>query len=229
MTGPLALVGGLEWSAGCDFDRGLLAAGDADEVVVLPTAAAYEHPDRVAAVATAWFAALGAKTRPVMAVDRRGASDQAHVAAVRAARFLYLSDGSPLHLRSVLMRSPLWDAIVAAWREGAVLAGSGAAAMVLCDPMVDPRGGAFTVGLGLVPQIGLVPRLDSWTDDKLRRTLQLAPARLPVVGVDQRTALVRDPDGAWRTEGAGRVSVWVDGAEASLAALPTSTSAPAPH
>jgi cyanophycinase len=121
-----------------------------------------------------------------------------------------------MHLRSVLMRSPLWDALVAAWQDGATLAGSSAGAMVLCDPMVDPRGGAFTVGLGLLGQVGLVPRLDTWTADKLHRTLQLAPAGLPVVGVDQRTAVVRDADGAWRAEGVGRVTVWLDGAEVPL-------------
>jgi cyanophycinase len=216
MSGVLALVGGAEWTAGCDFDRGLLEASDSDEVVILPTAAAYEHPDRVAADAATWFASLGAKTVPVMAVDRAGARDDAHVATVRSARFVYLSDGSPMHLRSVLMRSPLWDALVAAWHDGAVLAGSAAGAMVLCDPMVDPRGGAFTVGLGLLGQVGLVPRLDTWTEDKLHRTLQLAPAGLPVVGIDQRTAVLRDPDGAWRAEGAGGVTVWLGGDEVSL-------------
>lgn len=223
MTGVLALVGGAEWSTGCDFDRGLLDASGADEVVVLPTAAAYEHPDRAAATARTWFEGLGAKTAPVMAVDRPGAHDEDHVRAVRGARFVYLSDGSPMHLRSVLMRSPLWDALVAAWHDGAVLAGSGAGAMVLCDPMVDSRGGAFTVGLGLIGQIGLVPRLDTWTEDKLHRTLQLAPVGLPVIGVDRRTAVLRDADGAWRAEGVGSVTVWRDGEETPLTSLPALT------
>jgi cyanophycinase len=219
-TGVLALVGGAEWSAGCDFDRRLLEASGADEVVVLPTAAAYEHPDRVVGRAAEWFEPLGAKTVPVPAVDRRGAHDEAYVQAVRSARFVYLSDGSPMHLRSVLMRSPLWDALVAAWHDGAVLAGSAAGGMVLCDPMVDPRGGAFTVGLGLIGQVGLVPHVDTWTEDKLHRTLQLAPAGVPVVGVERRTAVIREPDGTWRAEGVGRVTVWLGGEEVPLAALP---------
>jgi cyanophycinase len=213
-------VGGAEWSAGCDFDRGLLEASGADEVMILPTAAAFEHPDRVADRAAQWFESLGAKTVPVPAVDRRGAHDEEYVRAVRSARFVYLSDGSPMHLRSVLMRSPLWDALVAAWHDGAVLAGAAAGGQVLCDPMVDPRGGAFTVGLGLIGQVGLVPHVDTWTDDKLHRTLQLAPAGLPVVGVERRTAVLRQPDGTWQAEGAGRVTVWLGGDEVSLAALP---------
>jgi len=220
VTGPLALVGGNEWTTGCDFDRGLLEASGGDEVVVLPTAAAYEHPERAAAAAAHWFESLGATSRAVMAMDRRSAFDDENVAAVRSARFLYLSEGSPMHLRSVLLRSPLWDAAVEAWEGGAVLAGSAAGAMVLCDPMVDTRGGAFTVGLGLIGQMALITRVDTWTDDKLRRTLQLAPKGLPVVGVDQATALVREPDGTWRAEGVGDVTVWVDDERSSLDVLP---------
>jgi cyanophycinase len=224
MTGPLALVGGGEWSAGCDFDRGLIEASGSDEVVVLPTAAAYEHPDRVVEAATRWFDALGVTTRAVMAVDRAGATDAGNVATVRGARFVYLSDGSPMHLRSVLMHSPLWDALAAAWDDGAAVAGSAAGAMVLCDPMVDARGGAYTLGLGLLPQVALVPRADTWSDDKLHRTMQLAPAGVPIVMVDERTALIRDPDGTWKSEGASKVGVWVDGHEADLSALPTVSS-----
>jgi cyanophycinase len=224
VTGPLALVGGGAWTAGCDFDRELLAAAGADEVVVLPTAAAYEHPDHTVAAATEWFGTLGAAVRAVMAVDRAGARDEAHVAAVRSARVVYLADGSPMHLRSVLLHTPLLDGLVAAWNDGAVVAGTAAGAMVLCDPMVDPRGGAYTVGLGLVGQLSLVPRADTWSDDKLHRTRQLAPSGGPVAMVDERTALIRDGAGAgpatWRAEGVGKVSVWIDGHEADLAALP---------
>jgi cyanophycinase len=220
MTGPLALVGGGEWRQGCDFDRELLAAGGGDEVVVLPTAAAYEHPDHAIERATRWFESLDARVRPVRAVDRAGAHDDANVAAVRDARIVYLSDGSPMHLRSVLMHSPLWEAIVAAWQGGGVLAASGAGAMVLCDPAVDPRGGAFTLGLGLLQQITVVARADTWSEDKLHRTLQLTPQGVPLVEIDERTALIREPDGTWRSAGAGSVSVWLDGHQADLAALP---------
>jgi cyanophycinase len=221
MSGPLALVGGGEWRDGCDFDGELLAASGGDEVVVLPTAAAYEHPDHAVERATRWLGGLGATVRPVMAVDRTGAHDDGNATAVRDARFVYLSDGSPMHLRSVLMHSPLWDALVAAWKGGAVLAGSGAGAMVLCDPAVDPRGGAFTLGLGLLQQLAVVARADTWSEDKLHRTLQLTPAGVPLVEVDERTALIRDTDGTWRSTGVGTASVWVDGHQTDLAALPT--------
>jgi len=216
----LALVGGAEWRDGCSFDRTLLGASNDAEVLVLPTAAAYEHPDRAVASAEKYFEGLGAKARGLMVLNRRDAEDEANVAAVRAAKFLYLAGGSPMHLRSVLKDSALWFALVSAWNEGAVLAGSSAGAMALCDPMVDPRGGAFTLGLGLVAQVAFIPHHDTWSPDKARRTIKLAPATLPVVAVDEQTALLRKPDGEWVVEGAGQVVVFLDGHEAGLEALP---------
>jgi hypothetical protein len=43
---------------------------------------------------------------------------------------------------------------------------------------------------------------------------------LVVAGVDERTALVRNGDGKWTTEGAGAVTVWRDGEELGLNVLP---------
>ena len=67
--------------------------------------------------------------------------------------------GSPMHLRSVLKGSAVLAALREAWRGGAVVAGSSAGAMVLTDPMVDPRGGALTVGLGPGRPAGRGPAL----------------------------------------------------------------------
>jgi cyanophycinase len=125
-----------------------------------------------------------------------------------------------MHLRSVLKDSPVWEALVAAWRGGTVLAGSGSGGMVLCDPMVDPRGGAITLGLGLIAPIAVIPHHDTWSEDKAKRTLHIAPAGLPIAGVDERTALIRSPEGDWRTSGVGDVAVFVDGAPADLSSLP---------
>src|SRR5687767_15242271 len=221
MHGPLALVGGGEWREGCTFDRDLLAASGADEVLVLPTAAAYEHPERAVETAEAWFAGLGAKARGLMVLARPDAELEINVAAIRDARFIYLSGGSPLHLRSVLKDSPAWDALCEAWRGGAVLAGSSAGAMALCDPMVDPRGGAFTLGLGLLAQVAVIPHHNTWSEEKAKRTITLAPKGLPIVGIDERTVLIRGRDGAWSVDGVGGVVVFQDGHEAGLEALPT--------
>lgn len=220
MTGPLALVGGGEWREGCTFDRLLIDAVGATEVVVLPTASAYEHPDRLVSAAERWFHDLGIATRGLMVLSRPDAGASEFVDAVRAARFVYVAGSSPMHLRSVLKDSPLWEALLEGWNEGAALAGSSAGAMVLCDPMVDQRGGAFTLGLGLLSGVAVVPHHDTWSDEKIHRTQQLAPKGLVVAGVDERTALVRDGDGHWTAEGAGNVSIWRDGEDLGLDALP---------
>jgi cyanophycinase len=224
--GPLALVGGGEWRDGCTFDGELLKASGGDRVVVLPTAAAYEHPEREAVRAAEWFATLGAEVEGLMVLSRGDAEDAGAASVVRDARFLYLSGGSPMHLRSVLKDSAVWDALIAAWHSGAVVAGSSAPAMVLPDPMVDARGGGLTVGLGLVDGLAVVPHYVEASEDvrsgKLHRSVQLAPAGVPVACIPERTALIRDPDGTWRAAGVGDVTVFVNGAraEGGLAALP---------
>jgi cyanophycinase len=219
MAGPLALVGGMAWSEGCDFDRDLLEASGTSEVVVLPTAAAYENPDKRVEAATKWFESLGATVRSVDVLGRPDAERSEIVDAVRSARFLYLSGGSPLHLRSVLKDTACWSALVDAWGDGAVLAGSSAGAMVLGDPMVDPRGGAYTLGLGLLPGLAVIPHANTWSHDKAKRTFELAQRDVTVVAIDDRTALLRGADGTWRAAGVGNVAAWRNGAEVALSDL----------
>lgn len=217
--GPLALVGGAEWTEGCSFDRTLWEASGRAEVVVLPTAAAYEHPSRAVATAKDWFSTFGASVVGLDILSRPDAFDDDLVAQLRPARFIYLGGGSPMHLRSVLKDSPAWEALVGAWRSGAVVAGSSAGAMVLGQSMVDPRGGALTLGLGLISGVAVLPHSDAWSEEKTHRTVQLATGHLRIAAVDERTALVRDPSGAWSVEGAGRVSVFVDARPAGLEML----------
>jgi cyanophycinase len=216
MSGYLALVGGSEWNDGCDFDAALLAASGAAEVVVLPTAAAYENPAKHLARATAWFAGLGATVRGLPVYDRAGARDPEHVRAIRDATFVYLADGSSQHLRSVLKDTPLWSAIVESWQAGTVLAASAQAATALCEHMVDARGGAFTVGLGLVTSLTVIPHYDLWSPDKTHRTVKLARPDLVVAGVDERSALIRDPDGVWAVRGAGGAALFRAGRPVTL-------------
>jgi cyanophycinase len=215
----LALVGGAEWTPGCTFDVELLAASGSDEVLVLPTAAAYEHPERTVVAAAEWFAGLGARVEGLMVLGRGDAEDDGAVSVVRNARFIYLSGGSPLHLRSVLKGSKVFAALREAWEAGAVVAGAAAGAMVLTDPMVDPRGGALTVGLGLVDQFTVVTQFGDVHEDahgeKLHRSVALAPHGLPVVGIPERSAVILGTDGRWRSAGEHPVAVFVDGVRAA--------------
>src|SRR5439155_17737586 len=84
-TGSLALVGGGEWGpAGRDLDADLVARSGAAEVLVLPTASAYEHPERVGERATAYFADLGVTARTLPLLHRAEAEDPEVGDAVRA-------------------------------------------------------------------------------------------------------------------------------------------------
>jgi cyanophycinase len=211
VSGILALVGGGEWSEGCTFDRELIDATGTTEVAVLPTGSAFERPQLLIHQAENWFGPLGITVRAVPVLNRRDAFDGDYAATLRAARFIYIAGASPMHLRSVLKDTPVFEAVLASWEAGGVLAGTNAGADVLCDPMVDSRGGAFTVGLGVVRQFAAIPRVDEWSHEKVRRTVELAPSGVSLVGIPRRTALLRDPDGRWSHEGAGEVSVYVDG------------------
>jgi cyanophycinase len=208
-TGTLALVGGGEWSDGCDtLDASLLETSGGTDVVVLPTAAAFERPADAVERAISWFDKLGATVRPVMVLNRRDADNDANVKAVKGASFVYIADGSPLHLRSALKGSQLWDVITAAYRAGGVLAASGAGATVVCDPMVDPRGGAYTVGLGLVRGLAVFPYHGTAADHLRDRSLDLLPREAVLAGLDEHTALVRGADGQWRAQGPGNVTLY---------------------
>lgn len=219
MTGTLALVGGGEWTDGCDFDAGLLERSGATRVLIVPAAMAYERPAEAVARARSWFAGLGAEI-DVLEVYRRadglapGAAD-----IVTAATFVYIAGGSPMHLRSVLKDTPVWDEIVGVWNRGGVLAGSGEGATVLSTHMVDSRGGAFTVGLDLLQSLTVIPRYDSWSEDKWHRTVKLAPAGMTILGIDERTAAIWDGN-EWRVEGSGSVTVLREGRRVDVSEIP---------
>lgn len=206
--GTLALIGGSEWQERCSFDAELLATSASKEVIVLPTAAAYESPESSVAWATQYFKKLGAKVKGVMILSHADAMDERLYAPLVDASFIYMGGGSPLHLRSVLKSSPAWGAIVDSYRNGAVLAGSSAGAMVITDPMADPRGGALTVGLGLLRHVAVVPHFDTWPKEREARTVSLASEKILVVGIDEETALIRRSDSSWYTEGAGQVQIF---------------------
>jgi cyanophycinase len=217
----LALVGGNEWTPGCDFDEPLWEDAGRPEVLILPTAAAYEHPQRAVDLGVEHFRGFGATARGVPVLSRRDAEDADLAAEIRRAGFVYLGSGSPLHLRSVLKGSLVWSALLDAWHDGAVVAGSAAGAMVLGDPMVDPRGGALTLGLGMITQIAVVPNANTWSAEQALRTVRLATGHLRIVAIDDATAAIADAKGSWSIAGVGGVTVYADGAPAPLAQLPT--------
>jgi cyanophycinase len=207
--GTLAFIGGGEWSPlASGVDKYLLGLAPGATVMVLPTASAFLDPDGVVDAATACFASLGAEVEVLEVMNRRDAEDKDFASRLKDASFIYLSDGSPLHLRSVLKDSAVFKALLSAYNNGALIAASGAAATLLGDPMIDPRGGAFSIGLGLVEHLAILPHHGTAARHLLDRSLDLLPRADMLAGVDDHTALVRDSQGKWSVVGDGWVTLY---------------------
>jgi cyanophycinase len=116
--------------------------------------------------------------------------------------------------------------MLASYHSGGVLAASGAGATLVCDPMVDPRGGAYTVGLGVVSNVAVFPYHGTAADHLRERSVDLLPSSAKLIGIDEETALVRDPAGAWRVLGAGTVTVYEAGVAVDHRAGATITGLP---
>jgi cyanophycinase len=217
MNGTLALVGGEEFTEACSFDAALLEG--VQEVLLLPAALAYENPGDVIARAQAYFATFGVSVRVLDVYRRAEAMEPVPSELASAAQMMYLTGGSPMHLRSVLKDTPLLEGMMGAWQAGATIAAAGEAASVLCSHMVDSRGGAFTIGLDLINTMTVIPRYNQWSPEKWHRTVDLAQQGLAVVGIDEATALIRSPEGVWSVEGEGSVHVFRDGSRAEISLL----------
>jgi cyanophycinase len=198
MPGVIALQGGGPFIANDDLDRRLLAIVGATKALVLPTADAFEHPERLIVAATTWGERIGCEVEALMVLRRSEAMEAGPADVVRAARAVYFVGDQPLHLRSVLKVSPLWDALLEVLANGGLVVGVAGSAAALCDPMVDPRGGAFTLGLGLVSNLALVTEAESWSPERRHRTRELANTTLAVLRTGD--ALVRSAAG-WELVG----------------------------
>lgn len=198
MTGTIALLGGGPFAVNDDLDRRLLAGAGTNRVVVLPTADAFEHPERLIADAMSWGERLDCEVEALMVLRRRDAMDAGAAGLVSAARAVYFVGDQPLHMRSVFKDSPLWDALRDVLSNGGLVVGVAGSAAAMCDPMVDPRGGAFTLGLGLVSNLALVTEAESWSPERLHRTRELANTTLALLRSGD--ALVHGPAG-WELVG----------------------------
>lgn len=221
MPGLIALAGGAEFLLGmAEVDRYLLdwASGAQARVAVLPTAAARERPELAAAHGVRHFQGLGAQAEAVMIVDRATANDAALVAPLRAASLIYLAGGSPMHLLESLENSLAWQAVREARERGAVLAGSSAGAMVLCQAMrvggsLSPgEQSLWRKGLGLVAGAAVIPHFKGVSSERWAQLQAESPAGLALLGIDEQTAMVGEGRD-WVVLGQGEVVVWRDGVE----------------
>src|SRR5437764_6054308 len=155
-AGPLALVGGDEFRPGNEETDRILA-GCGERAFVLATAAARQNPGAAVATARAWFAALGLTVEELRVLGRKDAMDPGRAREAATGRFFYLTGGDPGLVVDVLRDSPVWDAIVAAWRNGAALAGSSAGAMALGEWTLVRERWPNHQRRRVAPALGLVP------------------------------------------------------------------------
>jgi cyanophycinase len=212
--GQLVLAGGAEFGGRMsepDLRALELAGGLAAPVRILPAAAAPDHnQQRAGGNGVRWFKSLGAKdVEVVYVIDRASAHDPSLAASLRTARLIYLLGGFPRHLGDTLADSPAWAAVLEAYADGAVLAGSSAGAMVLCEHYYDPYEGKLLHGLNLVPNACVLPHHNR---SGKRWAAQLT-GRLPgavLIGIDEGTGMIAS-GAEWTVSGAGAVTLYLGG------------------
>jgi len=189
-----------------------LAGGPDAPIAILPTAAAPDNNHgRAGNNGAKWFRSLGASHIDVVPVtDRSSANDPALAARIRPARFIYMLGGFPGHLGETLKGSLVWQAALEAYERGAVIGGSSAGAMVMCEHYYDPYESKLLEGLKLLPNSCIIPHHNrsgrNWAG---RLAAQLPEDTL--IGIDERTGLLNDSSGNWTVYGAGKVTLYHDG------------------
>jgi cyanophycinase len=214
--GFILLEGGNEFNgmhAQADLRALAIARGKSDRVAIIPAAAA---PDRNHANAgrraVAWFEGLGAQAVSALPViDPASAGDPVSAAALASARLVFLLGGFPQHLADTLRGSRAWQAVLEAWRQGAVIAGSSAGAMVLGGVFFDPVSEALCPGLGLLPDVCVIPHHDTFGRRWAPKLAELAPEAVKL-GIDEETGMINEgPGGRWAVYGRGAVNVYTRG------------------
>jgi len=196
MLGQLVLQGGGPFISNDELDARVLQ-GMSGYVAVLPTAEAFENPAVLIATSVVWAQRMGVETKLCAVYTRADAREDSYAQIIRDAAALYVVGDSPIHLRTTLQATVVYEAIEQQIESGIVVAVAGSAA-ALCDPMVDPRGGAFTLGLGLEEGIAVITESETWSHDRLQRSLQLA--NTTVVQLPTGSALLYN-GGKWNVDG----------------------------
>jgi cyanophycinase len=212
LTGPLALVGGAEFQPGNAEQDQVLAEAAAGRPAYVVCAAIRTHPEQAVRTARRWFATVGVDITELRVRSRADGSAAGSVEAARAAGLIYLAGGDPGRTVQLLAGTPVWDAVVAAWRGGAALAGSSAGAMALCRwtlirdrwPQHDTR--RPVDALRVVPDCALLPHFDSFGERWIPSAQDALGATATLVGVDERSAALWH-DGIWTAMGPGNVTV----------------------
>jgi len=210
--GTLLLEGGAEFGGRMrdpDLKAIERAGGFEAPIRIIPTAAAPDHNhQRAGNNGIRWFQSLGAKdVVSVPLIDTASANDEAIAKTLREAKLIYMLGGFPSYLGETLKGSRAWEAVLDAYRNGSVIGGSSAGAMVMCEFYYDPYHGRIADGLNLIPNAVVMPHHNtsgkSW-ESKIQREL----ADVTLIGIDEQTGMLDDGGGIWTVYGRGSVTLY---------------------
>ncbi len=216
MKGHILLEGGAEFGGqmAAPDRRGIELAGGLDAALcILPTAAAPDHNDqRAGGNGMRWFKRLGARNVTLMpVVDTASANDPSLASVIREARLVYLLGGFTHYLGQTLAGSLCLQAMKEAYANGAVIAGSSAGAMVLCQIYYNPEAHRTVEGWNFIPNACVIPHHNAFGRRWAPELAQSLPG-VTLVGIDEQTGMVDDgPHGEWSVYGKGAVTLYRSG------------------
>ena len=113
------------------------------------------------------------------------------------------------YLGETLQGSLAWNAVLEAYAGGAVIAGSSAGAMVMCEFYYDPSKGQVVPGLNLVPHSIVLPHYNTFGKSWASRLLEISNVML--IGIDEQTGMIDDGPQTWTVYGRGAVTLYRNG------------------
>jgi cyanophycinase len=215
--GYLLLEGGAEFGGRMrepDLRAIELAGGFDAPIRIIPTAAAPDNNhQRAGNNGIRWFQNLGAKdVVSLPLVDKVSANDEKIAESLRSAKLIYMLGGFTGYLGETLAGSAAWDAVLESYQAGAVVAGSSAGAMVLCEFYYDLNQGQVVNGLNLLLNSLVLPHHNTFGKSWAGRLLEVPHVTL--VGIDEQTGMIDDGRGkAWSVLGQGAVTLYRSGQE----------------
>lgn len=211
--GYLLLEGGAEFGGRMrdpDLKAIELAGGFDAPIRIIPTAAAPDNNhQRAGNNGIRWFQSLGAKdVLSVPLLSKIRAEDKNIAQSLREAKLIYMLGGFTHYLAQTLKDSLVWQAAVEAHQNGAVIAGSSAGAMVMCEFYYDPSSGRVHDGLNLVSNSLVLPHHDTFGKSWAPRLLKKIPD-VALIGIDEQTGMINDGnDSSWNVYGCGAVTLY---------------------
>ena len=209
--GYLLLEGGAEFGGAMrepDLRAIELAGGLDAPIRIIPTAAAPDNNHvRAGNNGIRWFRSLGARNvESLPLIDNPSANDSQIAESLGKAKLIYLLGGFTHYLGQTLLDSQAWEAALEAYQNGAVIAGSSAGAMVLCEHYYDPGKGKVERGLNLISNACVLPHHNTFGKNWAGKLEAMLPG-IVLLGIDEHTGMLSE-GGKWRVLGSGAVTVY---------------------